>query len=153
MGVVVTFNYAGWVARYPEFSAVAEATADAYFAEACIYHNNTLTGLVCDEAAQRTYLNMMTAHIAARYSAGTSPQPSNTPVGRLSSATEGSVSSSFENSYPPGTAQWFQQTKYGSDYWNATKAYRTARYRAFVTPVVNGLYGGGPYGRGFGPGY
>ena len=47
---------------------------------------------------------------------------------------QGSVNASFDNSYPPGTVSWYQQTKYGSDYWNATKAYRTARYRAFVRP-------------------
>lgn len=159
MGVVVTFDYAAWVARYQEFSAVSSATADQYFAEACIYHNNTPAGPVCNEAAQRVYLNMMTAHIAARYSNGAgspnpgSPQNPNTPVGRIASAGEGSVNASFENSYPPGTAQWFQQTKYGSDYWNATKAYRSAQYRPYVTPVVNGIYTGGPYGygRGYGP--
>ncbi len=159
MGAVVTFDYAGWIARYPEFTAVGPAMAAEYFVEACIYHNNKPTGPVCDEGAQRVYLNMMTAHIAARYaqSAGSpspgAPQAANTPVGRIASASEGSVSASFENNYPAGSAQWFQTTKYGSDYWNATKAYRTARYRAFVRPVVDGLYTGGPYGYGRGGPY
>jgi hypothetical protein len=162
MGVVVAFDYARWIARYPEFSAIGAALADEYFAEACIQHNNTPTGPVCDANAQSVYLNMMTAHIAAMYaqSSGSpspgSPQASNTPVGRITSASEGSVSASFESNFPQGTAQWYQQTKYGAAYWNATRAYRSARYRAFIRPVVDGLYVGGPYGyggRGWGGGY
>ncbi len=158
MGVVVQFSYAAWVAMFPEFAAVSQATAEGYFASACIYHNNKLTGPVCDADAQSYFLNLVTAHLAARYSnaAGSpnpgTPQNPNTPVGRISSAGEGTVNASFENNYPAGTAQWWQQTKYGSDYWEATKAYRTAQYRALPTIVVDGLYAGGPlgYGRGYG---
>lgn len=159
MGVVVAFDYAAWIARYPELAAVSEATAKEYFAEACVYHNNTPTGPVCVAASQSVFLNMVTAFIAARYSNGAgspnpgSPQDPNTPVGRIASAGEGSVSASFENNYAPGSAQFFQQNKYGSDYWNATKAYRMMRYRARPTVVVDGLYAGGLYGRGYGGPY
>lgn len=155
MGAVVTFSYAAWVAMFPELAAVPQVTAEGYFASACIYHSNKATGPVCDEAAQSYYLNLVTAHLAARYSNGAgSPNPgsaqnANTPVGRIASAGEGSVNASFENNYPAGTAQWWQQTKYGSDYWEATKAYRTMRYRARPTIVVDGLYAGGPYRNGY----
>lgn len=148
MGAIATFDYGAWVARYPEFAAVTSVTAAGYFAEAGIYHDNTRCGLVCDETTQTYLMYMVTAHIAARYSqsAGSpapgQPQNANTPVGRISSASEGSVSISTENSYPAGTAQWWQQTKYGSDYWEATKGYRTMRYVPRPSYVVNGAYMG-----------
>lgn len=155
MGVIVTFNYAAWVARYPEFAAVSQDTATLYFGEASIYHANDGGGPVADPNVQSALLNMVTAHIAARYSQAQGspvpgqPQDANTPVGRIASASEGSVSAQFENLYPPGSAQWWQQTKYGSDYWNATKPYRTMRYRAspgrqFYTGIYAGRSGGWP---------
>ena len=33
-----------------------------------------------------------------------------------------------ENLYPPGSAQWWQQTKYGAAFWAATSQYRGMRY-------------------------
>lgn len=144
MGVIVAFNYStpgdplnpAWVLRYPEFAAVTEPIATGYWNEATIYHANDGSGPVLTEAIQRTLLNMVTAFIAARYSQSQgSPVPgaaqdANGLVGRVSSASEGSVSVQTENMYPPGSAQFWQQNKYGADYWNATKAYRTMRYRA-----------------------
>lgn len=157
MGAIVAFSYAAWAARYPEFAAVSQDTATAYFGEACIYHSNNGSGPVDDPAVQSALLNMVTAHIAARYSQSQgSPVPgaaqdANSMVGRISSASEGSVSVSAEYaSDASGSMAWFLQTKYGADYWNATKAYRTMRYRASPgRPVSSGLY----YGRsGFWPG-
>ena len=49
-------------------------------------------------------------------------------VGRITSATEGSVSVSTQFDVPPGSAQWFAQTLYGAEFWTATAAYRTMRY-------------------------
>lgn len=128
MGVVVQFNYAAWSARYPEFSSVSQPTADGYFAEASVYHRNDGGGPVNDANVQLTLLNMLTAHIAARY-ATISGQPATSLVGRINNASEGSVSVQAEYATTvPGTMAWFLQTKYGADYWNATTAYRTARY-------------------------
>jgi hypothetical protein len=56
------------------------------------------------------------------------PSPSQ-PPGRISSASEGSVSAAFDMNVPPGSAQWWAQTKYGSDYWLAMAPYRTMQYR------------------------
>lgn len=128
MGVHVDFSYSGWIARYPEFASVDEATADLYFAEATVYHRNDGVGPVEDATVQLALLNMMTAHIAARYAAinGVAASPL---VGRINSATEGSVSVGVEGfTGIPGSLQWLTQTKYGSDYWFATTSYRTMRY-------------------------
>lgn len=137
MGVVVTFNYAVWVARYPEFATVSQPLAQSYFDEASIYHANDGTGPVKTAAQQSTYLNMLTAHIAALNAtvAGVAPSPL---VGRITNASEGSVSVASDYPVTINNA-WFAQTKYGAAYWQATAGYRTMRYRAGV--VTNGPFG------------
>jgi Protein of unknown function (DUF4054) len=128
MGVQVAFNYAQWAARYPEFSNVNANQASAYFAEATLYHNNTGCGPPTDAVQQLALLNMLTAHIAAMNAADANGQPASSIVGRIASASEGSVSVSADM---PGTTEasaWFMQTKYGAAYWAATKVFRTMRY-------------------------
>ena len=129
MGARVTFNYQAWVARYPEFTSVTEPVAQGYFDEATLYCRNDGAGPVPTAAMLSTLLNMLTAHIAAIYSddAG-APRPANQPPGAVSNATEGSVNVTFKNEYGAGTVQWYQQTKYGSSYWAATKVFRRMKY-------------------------
>lgn len=124
---VAVFNYAAWAARYPEFAAtVNEATATLYFDEATLYCNNGSGALVPADAVtyqpRLTLLNMLTAHIAALNAPGSSNL-----VGRVASATQGSVSVTADMGAQPGTAAWFNQTKYGAAYWQATAQYRTMR--------------------------
>lgn len=139
---VVVFNYATWIARYPEFVAVTEPTATLYFNEATIYLNNTDCSLVVDTSKRAVLLNMLTAHIAALNAKGPTGQPSNPLVGRIDSATEGSVSVHADMPASPSAA-WFMQTSYGAAYWQATSQYRTARYiPGPVTPIPFGyIYG------------
>lgn len=129
----VTFDVTVWKARYPEFNAVDPTLAGLYFQEATLYCANKLNP-VPNVPTLAMLLNMLTAHIAALNSpttaSGASPA---TPPGRLSNATEGSVSAAFQNDYPPGTPQWFQSTKYGSAFWAATLAFRLFRYRPKAT--------------------
>jgi len=127
---VVAFDYSLWVARYPEFSGVAQPLAQMYFTEATLYLNNTDSSIVCDGAPggeRAMLLNMLTAHIAAMNS-GPNGQPASQLVGRIATATEGSVSVGTQNDYPPGTVQWYQTTKYGAAFWAATAKYRTMHY-------------------------
>jgi len=132
MGVIVSFDYNLWATRYPEFATacgpsgapfISPALAQLYFDEATMYQANNGAGPVCDSATQLRLLNMLTAHIAALNMSGSSPL-----VGRISNASEGSVSVGSDNQYPPGTPQWYQQTKYGAAWWAATAQYRTMRY-------------------------
>ena len=129
MSGAVTFNYNNWVARYPEFTSVSAPAAQMYFDEATIYCANKL-GPVQTVEILTTLLNMVTAHIAALNnpvtSGGASPS---TPPGRISNASEGSVSATFDYTSEPGSQQWFIQTKYGAAFWQATNVYRRARYR------------------------
>jgi hypothetical protein len=86
---------------------------------------------------------MLVAHIAVLNAAQPKAggQPMQPLVGRISGATEGSVSVQIQNDYPPGTAQWFQSTRYGSAYFAATAGYRTMRYRV-PTCAPFGRFGG-----------
>lgn len=125
---VVVFDYSVWAARYPELaSSVSSTLAGIYFNEATLYLDNSDTSIVTDITVRATLLNMLTAHIAA-LNAVLNGQASSPIVGRISNASEGSVSVQTQNDYPPGTVQWYQQTKYGAAYWGASARYRTARY-------------------------
>lgn len=130
MGVVAAFDYAKWVARYPEFASVDQALVGELFNEATIYHANDGSGPVNNVEIQRQLLGMIVAHLVKTGVTVNGQAPSGL-VGRISAATEGSVSVSVDNPYPPGSAQWFQQTPYGSNYLAATRGYRLGgRYRA-----------------------
>lgn len=134
MGAIATFDYAQWTARYPEFtSSVSAPLAASYFTEAGLYLNNVGAGPVPDMATQQLLLNMLVAHIAF-LNAPLNGVPSPTLVGRINNASEGSVSVGIENLYPPGSPQWFQQTKYGAAFWAASVRFRTMRY---IPPVAN----------------
>lgn len=127
MGAQITFNYSNWVARYPEFAAIDPNFVEQCFNEATIYCRNDGGGPVSSATILTTLLNMLTAHIV-QLNAGQNGQPSPQTVGRINTAAEGSVSVVLQNSYPEGTPQWFQQTKYGAAFWQATLPYRRMRY-------------------------
>jgi hypothetical protein len=80
---------------------------------------------------------MLTAHIAFLNASLAADPDKAQIVGRISSAGEGSVNLGTENSFPPGTSQWYQQSRYGSAFWEATKPYRTMRYLPGRTRNMN----------------
>lgn len=128
MGVIVSFNYANWVALFPQFTYIGPDQAQQWFNLATTYCRNDGGGPVTDPNMQTTLLNLLTAHIAQLFAPNPNDQSSSNLVGRISNASEGSVSVATENNYPPGSAQWYQQTKFGSAYWEASKPFRTMRY-------------------------
>ena len=126
---IASFSYTTWAARYPELAPfVNEALATAYFFEACMFLNNTDSSPVTDANIRLVLLNMLVAHIS-KLNAYINGQAPSDLVGRVSSATEGSVSVSAEMNIARGSAQWFNQTRYGAEYWQATAVFRTAQYR------------------------
>lgn len=124
---VVVFDPAAFILRYPEFATVDPVLLNDYFTEATLYLDNTPCSQVRDLSQRSLLLNMLTAHIASLYS-GTNGDPASPLVGRVNTATEGSVSVGTDLNGIPGTAQWYAQTKYGLSYWQATPRYRTMRY-------------------------
>ena len=149
--MAVAFDYSLWSVRYPELSAsVGPTLAQLYFNEAGLYCDNSDASPISDDSVggeRSMFLNMLTAHIAA-LNASINGQPSSPLVGRVSSATQGSVSVSTDNQYLPGSVQWYQQTKYGAAFWAATAKYRTFFYVCghprtvdpYQSQYINGAY-------------
>ena len=121
MGVVV-FDASAFKVRYSEFAATSDLLLAAFFDEATLVLNNTDNSRVTDLVERKILLWLLTAHIAAI----NNMQSGN--VGRLSSATQGSVSVSMQYNSSE-YAQWYDQTKYGAEYWAMTAKYRTMQYR------------------------
>ena len=127
----VVFNYSAWVQRYPEMVGVSEVLANNYFTEATLYLDNSAASRVRNLAQRALLLNMITAHIAKLYALDASGAALANPiVGRISAATQGSVSVQTELADLGKGAAFWSQTPYGLSYWQATAQYRTAVYRA-----------------------
>jgi hypothetical protein len=155
----VEFDYEKWAQVYPVFAypggaiPVSDAQAGVYFVQATMLHANDGSGPVCNPLQQSVLLNAVVAHLAAINSPPAGQVEASAIVGRISSASEGSVSVVTENTYPPGTAQYWQQTKYGSFYWEATKSFRRAQYKPNPRSGANPYLPGWGYGSGDGSGW
>jgi Protein of unknown function (DUF4054) len=160
----VTFSYETWVTMFPEMAPLSASQGAAYFAQACLVCWNSITNPIFCTGNLATLLYLLTSHVAwlnCPKDANGNPAATGTPaaqlVGRINQASEGSVSVSLElNVGSSANAQlaYFSQTKYGLSYWTFTAQFRTARYVARPTIVVNGIFpalwsGTGPY---FAPG-
>lgn len=145
MADAVPFDKAAFLQRYPEFASIPGPLLDAYFIEAQLHLNNTGTSPVVQVDMRSVLLNMIVAHIA-QLNSGANGQGASPLVGRLSQATEGSVSVSADvGGNVSQTEAYWAQTRYGWAYWNATRAYRTARYLPGRS-VAPRYYGGrGPW--------
>ena len=148
-GGVVVFDPAAWIAAFPELTATPQQAAQ-WFNQATLYCANTPDSPV--PAVERaTLLDLLTAHIGKLFQVKQdgSGQLESSLVGRIESATQGSVSVSAGAIV--GTPGWFQQTQYGVMYWQATAIYRTFRYRrarAIGYPSSQTLFGITPGLRG-----
>lgn len=152
---IVTFDYETWSLRFPEFSeTVGDTLAQLYFTEAAIYLDNTAGSLVTDVNQRAVLLNLLVAHIAS-LNVGSNGNPASPLVGRITQATQGSVSVSTDNGSTSPNAAWYLQTKYGAQYWQMTAGYRTMRYYRGAPPAYdagnrNRLF---PWAGGRYPGY
>ena len=152
----VTFNYATWIATFPEFKGVSSEMGQSYFDIATLYFQNC--GWTGSLPQAPTLLYMLTSHVAwllAPRDGNGNPASSGVPapplVGRISSAAEGSVnvSTELDGSGSPSEA-FFSQTKYGLLFWQGTSQFRTARWVGGPRPIVNGVFPSrrpGLYGR------
>lgn len=131
MSGVVEFNPAEFKEIYP--IDINDSQLNMCFSKAELRLNNTKNSLVCDLKERKILLYLLTAHLALiqdRINKG------NDSVGRIASASEGSVSVSLD--FPTnGSAlmAWFAQTPYGAEFWTLTSKYRTMRYVATASPT------------------
>lgn len=157
MGAVATFDYQAWVAEFPEFANVSLPTATSYFNRATMFLPNDGGSPLRTTDQQRAMLNLLTSHIAwlsaprdASGNIAASGTPESGIVGRITSASEGSVSVGV-GEYGSGespSAAWYLTTRYGAEYWQAMAPFRQARFISRPTYVPSSIY---PYrGPGFG---
>jgi len=120
------FNWADWSALYPELVAagVTEQYATALFnGPASLLVDNTDASIITDVGKRTTFLYMAVAHLAKLQGPGSSGN-----VGRIASASEGSVSVSFDYAGAGANSAFWLQTQYGALYWQVTAPFRTMRY-------------------------
>lgn len=151
---VVVFNAAEFVTAYPEFTGTSTPLLTANFYLASINIENCCGSVIRDPNIRQALLYLLTAHVTFLFtpSLANNQQPPGI-VGRINSATEGSVSVSAEF---PTTIEgaWFNQTKYGAQFWAMTAAIRTMHYVPAPQHCCNGGLGIlGPFDVGFGPGW
>lgn len=125
---IVTFDIDKFRAMYPEFSNVADATLPYIFDEATDYLSNQPYSVVDDYDKRERLLYMLMAHICELRYGNNRGQGGTGFVGRVTSASEGSVSVSSDLGMLGASATWYAQTEYGLSYWQATKVYRMAKY-------------------------
>ena len=129
------FDYAKWAAMFPYLATggVTEPIADGFFTVAELLFVNDDCSPITDPDKRLVFLNYVVAHLARLggypTAAGGAAAPGGT-VGRLASATEGTVSVSFDYGSVSNSQAWWAQTPEGATFWQMTRAFRTARYVA-----------------------
>lgn len=145
-GAVAVLDIAAFKAAYPAFATLSNDQITEAFTLATIYLRNDGTGPVRTVALQTTLMYQLTAHLAQLMYGANGEAPSGI-VGRVNSASEGSVSIGADWPANANNA-WFLQTTYGANFWQATAAYRMTHYRPGPTRFGNGLAGRGCYSGG-----
>lgn len=132
---VVTFDNAEFIAAWPDFTGIAPSSNQNAFNLATLLLDNSCGSIICDANQRMSLLYMLTAHVAFLVygtNDGGSPPiivPPPGIVGRINSATEGSVSVQAQYSSEVGQSEaFFIQTKYGAMFWQATSSVRTMHY-------------------------
>lgn len=125
---VVTLDIASFRAMYPEFSNVTDAILPFLFDQSTDYLNNTDYSLVDDVVKRERLLYMLMAHLAYVRYGDNRKRGGSGMVGRIASATQGSVSVSSDLGPIEFRYAWYTQSPYGMDFWQATKVYRMANY-------------------------
>lgn len=120
------------------------------FTFATLLLDNSCRSIVCDATLREQLLNLLVAHVAALLQ-GENGQAPQGIVGRVDSASEGSISVSAEYASLVGQSMaYYVQTTYGAMFWQMTAAFRA--FRPYADPCARefGVPGGNPGLFGFG---
>lgn len=131
MSGVVVFDAAEFRELFPAISATDTQLA-MFFKMAEGFLSNTECSIVTDLEERKYLLYQLTAHIAQL---NANVESGNSVVGRVASASEGSVSISLDYGTMGNNERWYLQTPYGANYWQMTKRYRSFLYRLGKSPM------------------
>lgn len=131
---VVTFDIAKFRSIYPEFANQPDARLEFFFGLATQYVNNTDCSIVTDVTERERLLFLLVAHIAMLNPYSASQNNASGLVGRISKASEGSVSVEADMPDMGQSSAWYMQSKYGSMFWAMTVKYRSFRYSPGYSP-------------------
>lgn len=120
---VVVFDPTKFRGLYPQFSSFTDAQLQNFFLQAEMIFNNTDKSFIKDLARREMLLFLIVAHLAQIQ---TNINAGNSMVGRISSASEGSVSVSVDYGTVSNNEKWWVQTPYGAQYWQFIAQYKTA---------------------------
>jgi len=127
---------------YPEFASMSDFQLENAFYEATIRLNNTEKSPVKDVQRREFLLYLAMAHICTL---NKQIANGNGSVGRLSSATQGSVSVSLDYGSSSSASKWWEQTSYGAKYWSLIKQYLTATIVSLHEQMAVNRHGGKTY--------
>lgn len=139
---VVVFDPAAFKLAFPQFANAADASLTALFTMiGYAYIDNTDGSIVVNVDQRGAMINFLMAHLLTLFGYATTDGtiiPGTGSVGRVASATEGSVSTSLGYNVPTGaTEAWYAQTPYGAALWIMMAPFRSFHY------VANGRSGVG----------
>lgn len=120
---VVVFNVSEFRAIYPQFSELTDAQLTAFFDDACLYLSNTNSSPVKNLTLRKSLLYKIVCHLA------TLSQRGGGVTGAVTSASEGSVSSSFSPLQSTDeNASWWNQTACGAAFWQLWRRFARGGY-------------------------
>lgn len=129
--MTISFDSTTFLLRFPAFQGLSAALLQLYFNEACVLLDPTDSSVVKDATVRQSLLYLLTAHIAQvnqGLTASCGGQSSQALVGRVTSASQGSVSVSTDFGSVTSAQAWYAQTPYGAQYWVMSAKYRSLRY-------------------------
>ncbi len=135
---VVNFDVATFRELYPEFSTASDTLLSGLFKQAStLYLNNTDFSPVEDITEREQLLFLLVAHLCylrGHGSGGNGKTGSRELVGKITNASEGSVSVAVDSGGSNDESWWYLQSSYGAAFWQATAPYRTMRYYPGSSP-------------------
>lgn len=120
---VVVFDVEDFRTIYPQFSELTDAQLTAFFEDACLYLDNTDASPVQNITLRTSLLYKIVCHLA------TLAQRGGGVTGAVTSASEGSVSSSFSPLQSTSeNAAWWNQTACGAAFWMLWRRFTRGGY-------------------------
>lgn len=132
---VVVFDPAAFKLAFPQFAGATDGSLTALFTMIGFsFIDNSDASIVVNVDQRGAMMNFLMAHMLTLFGwvdENGTVTPGSGVVGRVASATEGSVSTSLAYNIPMGAgAAWYSQTPYGAAYWVMTAPFRSFHYVA-----------------------